>query len=190
MVKVEAICGNCDQVYKSSGTSGFCEKCRKIRELDICEIITSTSIYFFDNLDNLTKTMKDLDLQNNIRLRLDLHDVLDTTEPEELLGDRICCLSYVGKITKTRVEARKEIQERIKTGQIYYGVLVFKRGKDKNSAFTDIGSKAWFNSLLDNSCNPLFVDDSMDHVISVESVGVKSVQKIEHDNLSELIKKH
>ena len=35
------------------------------------------------------------------------------------------CISYVGATTVTRIEARKDIQNRIKTGQIKFGALVF-----------------------------------------------------------------
>lgn len=189
--KIEATCLDCEKVYLSSGSSTFCETCRKIRDKDLCEIITSSSIDIFQKEEDVIKALEFGDLKRDICLRLDLHDVLDTTDPLDKLSDqRICGLSYVGKTTKTRKDAREDLQSRIKSRQIVYGVLVFKRGKDKHAPFTDVGGKAWFNTLLENTCNPLFIDDSLDHVISVQSVGVKSVQMFQQDMLKDLIDKN
>lgn len=157
----------------------------------ICEIVTSDGVLVFDNVDALKKTLKKLDFVKNVPLRLDLHDVLDTTEPDEMLSkSRICGISYVGRRSKLRIDAQNEFKDRISKNQILFGVLVFKRGKDKHTPFMDVGSKAWFNILLDNSCDPLFIDDSLDHVVSVNSVGVHSIQMFQQDILQDLIQKY
>lgn len=66
--------------------------------------------------------------------------------------------------------AKREIQARIGTGQILFGILVFKRGVGKHRfSFEEPGSKAWVNRCLPTSspsCLPLFVDDSTDHLRS------------------------
>lgn len=189
--KKTVTCSACSTSYESSGHSAFCPSCRPAHESHVCEIITSDSVLTFTNPADVEKALHDMNFRSDVPIRLDLHDVLDTTEPNEKLSKhRICGLSYVGNITKTRISARLDMQERIASGQILYGVLVFKRGKDKHNPYIEIGSKAWFNTLLDNSCDPLFIDDSIDHVISVQSVGVKSVQKFDHTSLPDLLVKH
>lgn len=112
-------------------------------------------------------------------LVLDLHNVLDTIGKNESLPTKnACSCSFVGKFSKTRDDAREEMIDRIHTGQIRFGTLIFKRGdrrskKNNPNEFHDVGSKAWVCKTLDAA---LFVDDSFDHVLSVESAGIESVQ--------------
>ena len=78
-------------------------------------------------------------------LRLDLHNTLDTVDPDVNIFADSCCISYVGKVTDTRIFARLDIQDRIKSGQIKYGILIFKRGNVKSNnycKFIEDGSKA------------------------------------------------
>ena len=107
-------------------------------------------------------------------IRLDLHGVLDIVPANlPLVVDResnkIACISFVGE--NTRNEATKDIRDRILTGQIDYGVLVFKRGKGKDRfTFTDEGSKAWVNKHIPSNGLSIFIDDSMDHLRSTKQL--------------------
>ena len=103
-------------------------------------------------------------------IRLDLHGVLDILPKEMPLcknrtNHTIVCISYVGE--NTQECAKKEIQARIESGQIDFGILVFQRGygKEKNT-FIDVGSKAWVNKQLACSDRCIFIDDSTDHLRS------------------------
>jgi hypothetical protein len=103
---------------------------------------------------------------------MDLHGVLDILPNDvQLVKDRtknrIACISFVGE--NTRDEASKDIQERILTGQIDFGVLVFNRGKGKDRfTFTEEGSKAWVNAHIPCEVPCLFIDDSTDHLRSTK----------------------
>ena len=99
---------------------------------------------------------------NPANIRMDLHGVLDILPKDVALVknrevNRIVCISFVGK--NTRDEAAKDIQDRIQTGQIDYGVLVFKRGKGKDRfTYTEEGSNG----------PAIFIDDSTDHLRSTK----------------------
>jgi len=135
-------------------------------------------------------------------VRLDLHKTLDTISEKEQLHPHnselvSCCVSYVGRLTTTRIAARNDIISRIKAGQIVFGALVFNRGSHRDpelaNNYTVDGSKAWFNRCVGYSQGvvPLFVDDSDDHVLSVKTLGnINSIQIRNQDSLLDLIKKH
>jgi hypothetical protein len=108
-------------------------------------------------------------------IRLDLHGVLDILPTNVPLvknrnDHKIACISFVGP--NTRQKAAQEIRERIATGQIDVGVLVFNRGKGKEKCtYTEEGSKAWVNCHI--PCPPshtscIFIDDSTDHLRSTK----------------------
>jgi hypothetical protein len=105
-------------------------------------------------------------------IRMDLHGVLDILPKDIPLVknrevNRIVCISFVGE--NTRYEAAKDIQDRIQTGQIDYGVLVFKRGKGKDRfTYTEEGSKAWVNQHIPSNGPAIFIDDSTDHLRSTK----------------------
>ena len=66
--------------------------------------------------------------------------------------------------------AYQEIQRRIKTGQIDWGVTIYKSKEKKKGEpfkFHSEGSKAWFCKLIKAD---YFFDDALDHVKSVESL--------------------
>lgn len=198
---IEVICEQCEQIYKSSNKNRvpvvYCKKCRKIRQNDLIEIICrdSNQTFFLNSESEAEIYLKKFCKAN---IRLDLHKTLDTiSSSTKLPTDSACCVSYVGALTITRSEARSEIKQRINTGQIRFGVLVFKRGSSRNpeeaNRFTDPGSKAWFNNILpaddDDNCGVLFVDDSEDHVNSVQSIGIPSILIKPGENLLKLINK-
>jgi len=181
--RVEMRCG-CGNLYESSLKMrvpfAFCKDCRKEREDDIIKKIE-------EKLRTLPMYKADL--------RLDLHNTLNTIAPTtELPTKSACCISYVGKFIVTRIQAMQEIRERMDAGQIKFGVLVFKRASNRDSPeiknrFTEIGSKAWFNKILpaEDESKKLFIDDSEDHVESVRSIGVHSVQINPGESLLSLI---
>ena len=118
-----------------------------------------------------------LEAENHLSLypasiRLDLHGVLDILPKyTPLVKDRdahkIACISFVGP--NTRFEAARDIRERITTGQIDFGVLVFKRGRGKGKfTFVEEGSKAWVNHHIPCVSKCIFVDDSTDHLRSTK----------------------
>lgn len=103
----------------------------------------------------------------------DLHNVLDVINNTTSLGTNdemlVVCCSFIGyKNEELKSKARKDILARIYSGQINYGILVFKRGKRKKRTVkttNKIGSKAWFCGLV--NCN-IFFDDGVDHIESVK----------------------
>ena len=171
----------------------FCRDCRKIRTKDILELISKDDFEIFQEAGVEDAENKLKEFTSNIRL--DLHKTLSTIDKSVKLPQGTCCVSYVGQVTSTRVLARLDIQDRIKSGQLAFGGLVFKRASHKDpdrNHFQKTGSKAWFNQLVkykSKSC--IFVDDSEDHVLSVQSTGLpglKSIQIKPYDDLLELIK--
>lgn len=99
----------------------------------------------------------------------DLHNVLDVINNTTSLGTNdkmlVVCCSFIGyRNEKLKSKARKDILARIDSGQINYGILVFKRGKRKRKTKM-VGSKAWFCKLV--NCN-IFFDDGVDHIESVK----------------------
>ena len=105
----------------------------------------------------------------------DLHNVLDLLDIEHKIersdNKKIICCSYVGKRSRLRDVARNEVINRIKSNQLDWGVLVFRRGKERRGedpfTYHSTGSKAWFCKLIDGD---FFFDDSKDHIESVKSI--------------------
>ena len=186
-------CAECKNKFDGSRKTyvdlAYCKTCRKKHSKDILELITEDSFTIFNisQIKEAEVVLKNLEAD----IRLDLHKTLDTLDDDVKLPGSSCCVSYVGRLTETRIGAREEIQERIKSGQLIFGALVFARGSRKNpeaaNKFTDPGSKAWFNQLVQGT-NTIFVDDSDDHVLSVESIGVTSFQLYPENNLLVLLK--
>jgi len=194
-------CVQCECEYCVSGKNRvqivYCKSCRKLRQADILEYITKDSLKIYSESDAGTILLLLIRLKSD--LRLDLHNTLDTIPINiQLPIKNACCISYVGCLTETRIKAREEIMERIHSGQIQFGFLVFRRGTDKKNninTFTEIGSKAWVNEGLNHNPNnivdmttPLFIDDSEDHVASVGQInGVCTLQIHPGENLLDLI---
>ncbi len=105
-------------------------------------------------------------------IRMDLHGVLDILPKDAALlknreANTIVCISFVGE--NTCDEAAKDIHDRIQTGQIDYGVLVFKRGKGKDRfTYTEEGGKACVNQHIPSNGPAIFIDDSTDHLRSTK----------------------
>ena len=98
---------------------------------------------------------------------VDYHHVLDTVSTTTILHSNMVCLSFVKRTSHyMRQKTSREIQARISTKQLQYGVIVFERGKKEEEKynFTMCGSKAWFCKLVKAKT---FVDDSLDHLASV-----------------------
>ena len=121
-------------------------------------------------------------------IRLDLHGVTDLLNfDEQLIPDdlretnKITIISYVGKYSDNRLGARKEVKERIKTGQIDFGVLVFRRGRRRDPSrnmFHESGSKAWANQFINTNGPAVFIDDGEDHYESVKSMNIDNLKCI------------
>ena len=175
-------CSDCG--VNISQNKGFCQECSLKHSQDIVEIIRVNGETLYDN--NLEEAEKDL-MSMYADLRLDLHDTLDTLDNDVRLPLSLttCCISFVGRYSDTRIMARHDIQNRIRNGQILFGVLIFKRNI-KKTPYTVPGSKAWTNQLI-QSKNPLFIDDGKDHVESVQHIGVPSIQIIADQSLQNLI---
>jgi len=183
-------CDECGAQFRASRESycnlAYCKNCRKKHSKDILELIIGDEIiiYTTSQVNEAEDSLSALEAD----FRLDLHKTLDTIPNDIQLPRSSCCVSYVGQLTATRIEARNDIKNRIKSGQIKFGALVFARGskRDKNKIFTNVGSKAWFNKLV-KSDRPVFVDDSDDHVSSVESIGVPSFQIFPDQDLLKIL---
>lgn len=190
------ICDNCNTKFFSTNRSvAYCKSCYKERSRDICELVgigntlSSTSSNSNDsgkpNQVSLIITKNNVDQLENligskeILIRLDLHGVLDTLshDVEFPCPETICCISFVGSTTETRIQARKEMIKRLGK-QILYGVLVFARGKSKNkNTFYNIGGKAWINSIIptNKKFKSVFVDDSIDHYMSTKNKNIDNL---------------
>ena len=197
-------CKGCNNLYEGSKSNKnfvdivFCGGCRKIRGRDIIELITINE----DGTENIEYINDENDAMNKLMtlksdVRLDLHKTLDTLSVNTKLPmESVCCISYVGNFTQTRINARMDIINRIKTKQIRFGLLVFKRGSKKDpdqcNRFHDVGSKAWVNKYLGRDSEKiLFVDDSDDHVYSVKSIdnSINSVKLHDRMNLIKVLEK-
>ena len=117
--------------------TAFCEDHRKLYSNDVLEIITPNNTQRFQNTP---KSILEAEIAMNALpetdVRLDLHGVLNVTEYEDVLVQEnisVCGISYVGNMTAARIQARVEMQERMKIGQIQFGLLVFCRGKRKGT---------------------------------------------------------
>jgi len=198
------VCKGCYNKYEGGKSDKnfveivFCCPCRKIRGKDIMEIILvnqdgTESITYCHNEDHAQQLL--MNMKSDIRL--DLHKTLDTLAINtKLPHTSVCCLSFVGNFTQTRIGARENIIERIKSNQIRFGILVFKRGPKKDpelcNRFHEIGSKAWVNKYLGkDSNNVVFIDDSDDHVYSVQSIdsNIKSIKLCPRSSLLNVLEK-
>lgn len=135
--------------------------------MDLIEIILhlETKVFNYDQLEEAIALLKSLPSD----IVLDLHGVLDTVSATTALPLKsISCCSFVGSHSPLRKEAAMVIKERIESGQIAFGVLVFKRHEKERY---EIGTKSWYCLLVNAK---MFFDDSFDHINYVKSYGIKS----------------
>ncbi len=177
-------------------------KLRLAKKKDIVELISN----YHNEIH--TKIFTNKEMAENVlkkylaNIRLDYHGVVDILNiDEKLIPDdmrnkfNICVISYVGKYSENRSSAHIDIINRIKTGQIDFGLLIFKRCRDKIlcDKFHDVGSKAWANNLIQTDGKSIFIDDSEDHYKSVQSMNIPNLKSIlfkgNKNNLIDLIKK-
>ncbi len=143
-------------------------------------VVHSTYVYEYSSAEEASHHLSRFPAE----IRLDLHGVLDILPDDCPISKTasVVCISYVTE--KTKQEALEEIQMRIHSGQILYGVLVFKRGRGAEKyRYVEEGSKAWVNQQIPfcdraqtlrgcdyvatrKSDRALFVDDSTDHLRS------------------------
>jgi hypothetical protein len=103
----------------------------------------------------------------------DLHgvwDLFDINEKPPVAN--VVVVSFVGKLSNTRIEAQEDIEIRVKDGTIKAGFCVFER---KDPPCLVPGSKAWFVKQLKLAPSAFFIDDSSDHVESVATLNIPSI---------------
>ncbi len=180
--KQSVLCQQCGDAFETSATTrvtmAFCKaRCRKVRNKDLMTYVGPGErlVHF----QHAAKAEAFLQTLPGLTVRLDLHKVLDTLEPNVPLPNsaHTCAISYVGPLTVTRVKARKDMQARIASGQLACGFLVYKRGPRKGTdaernTFRAPGSKAWVNMHLPLASSEIgvFVDDGYDHYASVTAL--------------------
>lgn len=149
--------------------------CANCKNDDLIEIITMTdesihvTLYTKSQQKEAEAMLKELGPSPIV---VDLHGVLDTVDENFLLPKCTSCCSYVGRYHQTRYDALKVITNRVRAGQIIWGVLVFGRGNTKKQnyeTYHEVGSKAWYCKVVGAK---MFCDDSIDHVRSVDSFGI------------------
>lgn len=136
--------------------------------------IVKSNIFTKMQLNDAETLLKSL----TCNIRLDFHNILDLLDSEYnfKVDKTICCISFVGKFSKIREFARKDIKTRIESKQINFGLLIFARGHGKNrNNFTVPGSKAWANKLIQYNPRAIFIDDAKDHVQSTRSLRNKKI---------------
>lgn len=192
-------CSDCGIKEVNNSSHAFCggkDGCSKKRMNDIIEIIymkdgnLNVDRYSMSNIDKAEEFIKN----RSAMIRIDLHNVLDLIDDhtKNIVSDssKMVGCSYVGTTTKTRLDAHNEFKKRILSGQLGWGVLVFKRGKHGNpnaNSYHEIGSKAWFNRILPFEDNAIFLDDSDDHVKSVHSLGIDKLKSYLVKDLDDLM---
>ena len=119
---------------------------------------------------------------------IDYHKVLSLYDPDEktpfqdLESTRVC-ISYVGKLDGRRsVTVMNQMRNRIKSGQIAFGIVCTVRGEKKKRKYdpcTAPGSKAGIISVLVKFASQakllLFFDDSKDHCVSVNKLKAREI---------------
>ncbi len=174
----------------------------RLSKKDIVELISNYHNEIQTKVFTNEKMAENVLKKYSANIRLDYHGIVDILNiDEKLIPDdirnkfNICVISYVGKYSENRSSARLDIIDRIKTGQIDFGLLIFKRCRDKIICdnFHDVGSKAWANSLIQTNGKSIFIDDSEDHYKSVQSMNIPNLKSIifngNKKELIDLIKK-
>lgn len=187
-------CIFCQESYEpNNDRDKSCDSCYKNHKYDFIEILhyedgeLQSNTYKHFQKNDAEKFLLELS-KGLVDVVLDFHGVLDTVEKNVKFTKSTVVCSFVGKLSKNRIQEREEIWDRIESGQIKWGCLIFKRGpfNDKNFSnnFTVDGSKAWFCSFVKPK---LFIDDSWDHINSVNKVNVKTYKFGKNDDLSKIL---
>lgn len=138
------------------------------------EIIYQNSTKRFNNAELTKECFLGLPKSN---LRLDYHGIVDTLPKDFDISD-CAVISYVG--TRTLEKTRKILEGLASSNKIKFGVLVFKRGLGPGeNEFVEVGSKAWVCSCLEFDGYAIFLDDSHDHVNSVNFIGIPNHEAIQ-----------
>lgn len=121
------------------------------------------------NLDRLNVINNLLIKNHNIGdklLCLDLHGVADLYKDDIIISKLpIFIISFVGRYTETRKNAREQIINKILKNQIIAGILVFK----KNSKVSN-GKAVIIRNLLDNNKHIYFIDDGYENIAGVDKL--------------------
>lgn len=141
--------------------------------MDLLEVIETQTTRSYTNIQKAQHHLQSLP---ETSVRLDFHGVLDTLLPSQPLPSHhtYCVISFVGPTGITRNLVRQQIQERIETGQILFGVLVFQKGytRQEKRSFIAPGGKAWVHAQLPKlPTSPIyFLDDHMEHIRSAQTL--------------------
>jgi len=140
--------------------------------MELLEIIyVKDGTVCFEVFSDKKKAEMKLSSMPSSAIRIDLHGVLDTLDVSVKIPNAVV-ISYVGD--QMRQHARAEIRSRVEAEQVAWGVLVFKRGKGPNAnKFIAAGSKAWVCWCVPYDKKAIFLDDSEDHVKSVNFLNLK-----------------
>jgi len=192
-------CLLCEKQFKDlNKRTVMCQDCKDIRSKDLIEVIYKNGAGVESRIFTSEKQQDAeafLATFGNSHIVVDLHGVLGTVEEDVVLPksdeDVISCCSYVGRYTTTRYDAYQDIFDRVESGQIVWGVLVFNRGnprKESADAYHEVGSKAWYCKIVNAA---LFCDDSLDHIRSVESFcGNRSIHITKQRPLLKVLEKY
>lgn len=167
------ICNDC-KIKFNANKELYCENCYIQYKNNAIEIITSDKSIIYNV--NQEEEIKQILGSMSFDIRLDLHGVASILEPTLILSDKkICVISFVGKNSLTRELAKKEIKERIDSGQIELGILNFIRSIKKQHS---VGTKAFINKYIKYENEAIFIDDSIDHIQATNNLNIKSIKSI------------
>jgi hypothetical protein len=151
--------------------------------------ITFRLIYDLTQLDLTNKLLvKKYNIVDNL-LCLDLHGVADLyTDNTIKITDKlpIFIISFVGRYTKTRIDARTQIIDKILRNQVNAGILVFIKNKIKikpteinqaniDKAIKNNGKAIIINNLLNIGKTIYFIDDGVDNIKAVNLLKVGNI---------------
>lgn len=150
---------------------------------DLIEIIDNKcecEIYTFGQLEQVEERLRNMEFD----IRLDLEGVLTLFQHNHIFDNKVskCIISFVGKYSHTRSEARVDVQRRIQSGQVDYGFLIFRRCNNRRRIYHEVGSKAWLNNLFRLENVGIFIDDSLDHIISVNNLNIPNLETLHINN--------
>lgn len=126
-----------------------------------------------------------LETLDSIDVILDFHGVVDllpnTYNFKNCMDNKnIAILSFVGRKTSMYEKTCNTITSYVNNNQVDMGILVFNRGK-KGEICTEPGSKAWVISKINQGQEIRFIDDSIDHIESIQSLNLPNLELIHLD---------
>jgi hypothetical protein len=150
--------------------------------------IIFTLIYNLEDLDIINKSLLIKHNVVNKLLCLDLHGVADLyVDNTEKITNKIpiFIISFVGRYSETRANARDQIKTKIENNQIQAGILVFKKNSKPSN-----GKAVVIKNLIENNKNIYFIDDGIDNIIAVNKLKKEGINLntfgVNGDNIDEI----